>query len=577
MIGNKEFLGLVLDNKSLDLAKIRVSGKRIVLENLERRDLISPLDEGYDSRQHTLTDSSEENPDDIFGLDEAEPEPEGDIEEFDFDDLDDIGDIDDLKISDEEDEPDSRDLDLVDEADLPESNEMLLYSSIQSTGKGKRKYIGLNIRSGNTVFQFATDTNYSTVKKKEIKDLVRSKLQALHGHVPDADRYNYSVEKDGKLSIASVDREPESLRLLNKIHEISTRSSIFVKDVIPDEIALIGLYRWNYPPGGNESSITGLVQFRESRCRVLFFRGHELLQVSPVINEGTGNKSFLNTVFSKLLFQLDTGEVPGLDRLILCDNTLGRPAIDFFEENFPDVAVSEFRLNPDLFEIDENIALSVSEFTTAIAIATGASGIAAGHYPDLSLIPQYIHERQKVFKLQWHGVILLIAIGLTPVVLNHFYQENIAVTEQLTTENLRYDVLITELEQTVQQTEMMEEMLAIYQEQLLLLNELSEDNIRLTVSFDHFNQAVEEVGGLWITTFREASGGLHVEGISLGERQIPSLARQFANVTLLNVRKDETRERSIFLFSMRINRVVTDENLYTPEESRRIVDFLESF
>jgi hypothetical protein len=54
-------------------------------------------------------------------------------------------------------------------------------------------------------------------------------------------------------------------------------------------------------PSGAGSFFSGVIMF---------------LQVSPVINEGTSDKGFLSTVFSKILFQLDTGEVPGLDKIV---------------------------------------------------------------------------------------------------------------------------------------------------------------------------------------------------------------------------------------------------------------------
>ncbi|MEX2574004.1 MAG: PilN domain-containing protein [Balneolaceae bacterium] len=575
MFKAKEFTGIVLDKKSLDLVKIRVTGKKIFLESLERRELVTPLGTGFDSNGTSVSgDKSADEPDDIFGLDEAgEEKQEPGAEEIDFDDLDDL---DDLELLDDSEEPEVQEPDIVDEADQADSNEMVLYTYLNADGKNRKHNIGLNIRSGDTVFQSVEDANYLSAKKKEIRDLVENRLQSVYDRIPAPDHYNYFINREGILSIASVDREPDSLKILNRINDISKRSSIFIRDVLPEEVALTGLYRLNYAPRDDADKITGLVQFREAHCRIIFFRGHELLQISPVINEGTGSRGFLNTVFSKLLFQLDTGDVPGLDRLILCDNTLGREAIDFFEENFPDIEVAEFQLNPDVFDVETSDEWKIKEFTTAIAVAVGASGTAGKLYPDLSIIPRYIHERQKVFKLRWHGILLLAAIGLSPIVLNHFYQQNVAEAERLQSENTRYERLISELEQTVRQTEIMEETLAGYQEQLVLLDELSEGNIRLTVSFDRFNRAVEETGGLWISAFRETSDGLHVEGVSMNESNIPDLARQFSNVTLMNVQRAETRERTIFRFTMRINRIIADDRLYTPEASRRIVEFLES-
>ncbi len=579
MFGSKEYIGIALDNNYVDLVRARVNGKKIKLLDFIRNDLVVPLDDGsrpgaknYAGGQDTT------EADDIFGIDdETEDAGDTDLEDLDFDNLDDLDDLDDLEDFDDFDQAEEgiEELDLVDEADQPDSNEMLLFNYLSSIGKRKHN-IGLNIRAGDTVFQFARETNYSKIKGKELKELVENKLHSVYGEIPSTDQYSYFVRPDGSLAITSIDREPASLTLVNKVNDLFKTSSLFIRDIMPDEVALTGLYRQNYPVE-DDKKITALVKFGSKRCRIIFFRGHVVEQVSPVIHEGTSDKGFLSTVFSKILFQLDTGEVPGLDRIILCDNTIGMEAVEFFQKNFPDLEVREFQLNQDIYEINEPDLPKIKEFTTAIAIAIGASGLAKDVYPELSIVPRYVHERQKIFQLQWHGMILLIAIGLSPILLNHYYQQYAEEINQLELETNRISNMITDIEPIVQETEMLEEMLAMYQGQLVLMDELSEDNIRWTVSFDKFNQAVQDIGGLWITTFRQASDGLEVQGVSLNENRIPALARQFGHVTLMNVTREEVRERDIFTFTMRINRVVADESLYTPEESREIMEFLESF
>jgi hypothetical protein len=77
--------------------------------------------------------------------------------------------------------------------------------------------------------------------------------------------------------------------------------------------------------------------------------------------------------------------------------------------------------------------------------------------------------------------------------------------DNLQAENTRVTSLITDIRPVVEQTQRLEEMLAMYQEQLVLMDELSEDNIRWTVSFDRFNEAVD-IGGLWISAFQRDLG-----------------------------------------------------------------------
>jgi len=103
---------------------------------------------------------------------------------------------------------------------------------------------------------------------------------------------------------------------------------------------------------------------------------------------------------------------------------------------------------------------------------------------------------------------------------------------------------------------------------------LSAENIKWSVTVDHFNQAAEEVGGLWINSFRQNNDVLMVDGYSLNRERIPMLANQFDSVTLLSVQREEVREREVFYFNMMIRSVIDDTSRYTPENVRSLNDLI---
>lgn len=567
MFRKKEYLGISLDGESLKIVGARSAGNKFILSRFNKLELINPIEEDLaKSEELSFAGEGKSEAEDVFGIQKPEDvrgetlsESQPEEEEINLDDIDLF-----------EENEEGEDVDLVDESGQLDTNELLLYNYLLTTGQ-KKNYITANILSGNTMFQFVKGSDFSKVKKKNLQELIESKVESIHNGMLPADFYSHYVREDGSLSIASIDREPSMLTLLNRVDAISN-DKVFIQDILPDEVALTGLYRMNYEE--KESGITGLVQFGLHRCRIIFFEGHEILQVSPVINEGTQNRNVLNTVFSKILFQLDSGDIPALDRLILADNSIGDKAVHFFEKNFPDLEVEDFTLDPDIFEVQEDQRPKLNKFTTAIAMAVRGAESGNKKFPELSLVPAYVSDRQKVFKLEWHGFILLIAIGLSPVILNHFYQTNRSTIESLELENNRHQLLMTELEPTVQQTEFLIEMLELYEGQLVLLEELVDGNIRWTTSLNRFNEAVQTIGGIWISSFRETEAGLSVEGYSLYESRIPSLSRQFANVTLRHVRREQVREQNLYYFTMLIHDVVGDESLFTPESSRQIRELL---
>lgn len=570
MFKNKTYTGIVVEGDSLKVARLKVDGKKLELISLDKIRLIEPLktkrSEIKEQTETVFADMDQDLDDDelIFGLgtDDNDEGEELDLGNFD-DDLNDL-DFDNLV---EEAEEKIIDTDMVDEADAPASNELLLYNLLSSTSTD-RVDLGISIPAGQTIFQILKDTDFSDTKKKDLQVIVDDRLEALHGTPKGEDFYSYTVRDDGALLLTSIDDEPQLLTLLNKTQDFY-RGKIFINQILPEEILLLGLIRANYEL--EENSISGVIQFGEEFCRIIFLRGNQLWIVSPIITEGVSSKKFLNTVFSKILFQLDTGEVPNLDRLIICNNSLGDSAIEFFEERFQDVDVSEFQFQEDFIDTETINKSSISSFTTAISAAWAASGHKSEHLPKLSFLPKYVDDRQKIFKLQWHGFLLLFLILITPIVANHFYTQNAAEISRLEGNINSLDAQIRSLESTVLRSNEITNELNQIQSKLALLSDLNQGTLRWSTNLNQINSGVSDINSLWITSMRQnQDNSIELAGVARQRDRIPMLADLFHNATLLNVRSSEIRTEEVFEFRYVVGSFFEDENIYTPENVQGI-------
>lgn len=578
MINGKKYTGIVVDDDSIKVAIVEVKGKKISLlsidklrmvENLQQKERV--VETGVE--EDDIFDSIEEpvESEEIFGLaDEAEETEEGEDDgELNLEDFDD--DLNDLEFGDLEGSDEIIDSDMVDESETPASNELLLYNLLNLIDH-KRVNLGISIPAGQTIFQVLRDNDFSDTKKKDLEVIVNDRLESLHGVSKAEDYYSYTISKDGALLLTSLDDEPPILKLVNRTTELY-RGKLFINDVFPDETVLVGLARVNYEL--EENSITGIVQFGEKKSRVLFMRGEELWIVSPVITEGLKDQRFLSTIFSKILFQLDTGEVPNLDRLILCNNSLGDKSVEFFEERFQDVEISEFEFSDDLFEAEGINKSSIPAFTTAIGAAWAASGFHGNKFPNISFLPSYVQERQKIFKLQWHGFMLLLFILLTPIIANHFYTNNAAEIDRLQSDITQLDSQIESLEPTVQEYNRISSELTQIQSKLQLLAELSEGTVRWTTNLDQLNSGIDGVNSIWLTSLNQDSDGIEINGYSTQRNAIPRVAEIFDRATLLNVSSSEIREREVYSFRYMIQDFFENEDVYTPEGVKGIQELIQ--
>lgn len=574
MIKSKEFVGISLEGDTLKFARVISEKKKLRVVRVDQLTLVDPIKQSGKSKPaaESKKDSFEDELDTdlIFGLDDdtkstnpKQAEKNGSSSASAVKESEDIFSDIDLDELDKEDLEDAPKQDIIAETSESISNEKLVYDYL-STLKTSKKHIAVNVPSGDTIFQFLNDMNYSDLKKKELKEIIEDKLYSLHNRKPDEDFYDFEVRDDGALLIGSLENESPTLSI---VHGAGTKNNekYLINDVIPDESVMMGLYREHYEM--NSELTTALLQIGKSKSRLLFLKGKKLIQISPVINEGYDDKNYLNTIFSKILFQIDTGEVPGLDQLIIYNNVKGVTVLDFFQESFSELKVEQFKFDEEKIFYGNNLSSVIPNYTTAIGLAEVAARADITKKINLSFLPSYVIDQQKMFSLQWHGVLLLVLIGLCPILLNHFYQQNHDQITSLEAESSLLTQMITNVEPLVTRSEEVSLELSSLQDQLTLLQELNENNIKWTVTLDRFNRAVQNTAALWVTSFRQNDDVIMVDGLSLFQQRIPELASRFETVTLLNVTKQEVRDREIYSFTMMIRDVVDDPSLFTPQNN----------
>jgi Tfp pilus assembly protein PilN len=565
MFGKKDYIGFAIQDDVIRVARLRVNGDAPKIVKLDQFSLVEKIKKDTQTKLESDSEDDvsydEEEADSIFGLEEDEEEEDEDL------------DLDLSALEEEEFEEGGEDefaMDMVEESETAQSNELLFYNILSDIGSDKIN-LGLNIPAGHTIFQVIRETDFNEVKKKDLKEDLENKLNSIYGTPPSSDNYAYEIRDDGSLLLGSVEDESVTLKVLNRARELYT-GKLSVQDIVPDEIALVGLVRANYELDPDE--MTGIIQFGKESCRVVFIKGEEIWLVSPIINEGTNKKSFKNTIFSKILFQLDTGEVPSLDRILLANNTEGESAVEFFQENFPDINVENLSLKEDFIDTGNIDPASVPAFTTAIGTALAASGTYDEVFPELSFVPKYVADRQKIFQLQWHGMIILALIFLVPITFNYFYQQNVQKIDSLTSELQQLNNNIERINPIVEETRGLEQKIAELKNNLVLLNDLSENTREWSVKLSILNEGIDNVNNSWITSMSQSEGGVSLQGYTLYRNRIPEIVNIFEEATLMNVNNEEIREQRVYRFSISVDKFTASDDIYSPPQPEEVKNLI---
>ncbi|NBB76582.1 MAG: hypothetical protein GVY02_04310 [Bacteroidetes bacterium] len=404
------------------------------------------------------------------------------------------------------------------------------------------------------------------MKKQERQEFFIEKLRPIYNRDAEPDEYAWSTDPE-KNTLLAYNPNEHTLISLIELSETYFNGKLIVQERVPDENIWAGLASINY--NLKEDDITGLIAIGQSSSRILFMRGEHIINVLPIITEGESSEDILNTIFSKILFEIDKGDLPKITRLLIVKSLkLTDRVINYFQNQFDDVDVELLTLNPNIASYSNDILDSPSylqPYLTAIGAAWAASGEHSEKLTTFSILPEYIREKQRVLKLEWHGVLLLVLIALAPLFINYLYNNKAAELQGIEQQTQVTENEIAEYQPIANMTEDLMAELALMQGESDRLLELSQYSQKWSQVFDIFNSGIENISGVWLTTLRSEGENMSITGVSLSREQVPNISTLYSDGNVQQVQETEIREQPVYSYSMQINNYKTDLEEFVPE------------
>lgn len=552
-MAKKEYIGLTYEENRLRMARVRVTKSGLELVEVDTVDLPHPITTITESGLGELDFS--EDYEEIFEMDEPSSS-EG------------IPGFDDFEDTDESTEGQSESSDLEDnfdmtrtedEADIERENEQLLADYLSQYGKRKIR-IGTHIPFGRTTFQVLKNVDVNSMKKNERIDFFQGKLQPINDQEVNPDQYAW-VQTDENTCLLAYNGDENTFLNLIELSETYQQKKVLIHERLPDEAIWAGLARTNYTLGSDD--ITGLIAIGSSSSRVIFMKGEQIVNVLPIITDGENSNDVLNTIFSKILFEIDKGDLPKITRLLLVQSAkLSEKAKRYFDKQFEDVRVDFLTPSSEHLSYTDEILNSpvyLQPYLTALGAAWAASKINEKEFSDLSLLPEYIREKQRVLKLEWHGIAILVLIALTPLFLNYLYQSKSAELSDLQQEIRVINNQIEELQPTATMTEdLMSEITELNTENERL-RELAQYSQQWSETFRILNEGVNDISGIWLTSLNaDDNNSLTFDGYSLTRSNIPEFTELFTDANIQQVTETDARGQTVYSFGVSVNNIRQD-------------------
>lgn len=390
------------------------------------------------------------------------------------------------------------------------------------------------------------------LKGNKLKDRILEELRNIRSFQPAADAVDAIKTDEGNL--LCVVRE-DGLTLINSLENIKG----FIGNRLPmipaidsADISLMNVVRVNYNLQPHE--VTVIIYVGVEFTRLIFMRGGHFYQFAPILGEGYDSPNLQNTVYSRLLLEQDNLAIPQISRIILAGECRRIAFKDFLAQQLPDHDI-DYLLAPaiDTSALSMEEQESISEYAVAIGAALKVLDPTNPLVYNINLLPSSVREGQRVFKLAWHGYLLLLLLFASTFLFTwqiarksreiRDLKDVLTLKEAQRAENMTLATSIQALE----------EQLTKYQSSMALYDSLTPGAERFSKVLTQLSHGVEDLNSIWLTDMGATpDGNMTVNGFTTYRTRIPRLATLFDTSVLEEVNVQEIRKETVYKYRIKV-------------------------
>lgn len=304
-----------------------------------------------------------------------------------------------------------------------------------------------------------------------------------------------------------------------------------------------------------EEDYTLIIYTGNDSSKLIFLKGDKLIHIGSSLEIGTKNIHTYDVYFSKILLEMENGNIPRLDNVLLCGEDRSENLILSFYGTFPEAEVKELK-----FEGLDTSSLSDEDKENLISFAFPiVSGLEyfeekTQKYVGINILPKHIKENQKLFQFGWHSLIVLpLLFAATFFFTFQILDKNKEIAEQ-TREIAKLKALKMQNELIVSQMNSYSEKIGSFDEVQSVLDKVIVGtevwgNMLLNVS-----NFIERQRNFWISNLESGTDNIvKIKGFTLSRNVLNEFV-EANNSSLLNtVTYEPLRKTKVYSYTLNFN------------------------
>ncbi len=285
---------------------------------------------------------------------------------------------------------------------------------------------------------------------------------------------------------------------------------------------------------------TAVILFSTNCTRIFFMRGHLIHTVLPTIYEGSESETVCDTAFAKILFEFDTGKLVALNRIILAGDSSRMRAETYFRDKWPAATVTRLEMvRPILDEKLEAMEGRSSSYAVPVALALKALDDHPKAPYDHNFLPSRIKEKQSVYRIAWHGVLLLSILFLFVIFMTYQSVRSSQNLSRARSDSKLLSIQLMDLQNVAHEVDSLRARIRTLEKGTALIDSLNKSTLRWTPVLRSFADAYQKAGPFSIVKAESNNNKQMIVTIEVNrEEQVAALERLLRPYTVTSVMRN---------------------------------------
>lgn len=391
------------------------------------------------------------------------------------------------------------------------------------------------------------------VERNKLIDAVITDIQNSKNVMVSRDSIDGIKISDTSLFTVFLEGDLPCVNVINSLAAANKRKYYKIPTIKSAEISLAYYVSKNFQLFPQDYTL--IVYTGKEYSRLIFMEGQKLKHIGTRLEIGTQNLHTYDVYFSKILLEMENGDIPKLDNVILCGEDNSENFILSFYSTFPDANVNALTFdNIELDDIDDASKNSISSYAIPIAVALEYYDEQEKNYSGINILPRYIQENQKILQFGWHSYVIFAVIFLTTFFFTYKILSN---TNEILTLSSKVDNLTAlqiQNEALISEINVLSDKINNFDQSQSILDSATAGTEIWSKSIKNMSDFVNSKRNFWLTKIeRSGQSGLKLTGYSLSRVSLTEFAEKNQPSILQSVLYEPLREANTYSFNITFN------------------------